>query len=155
MPDKYTVQGFKQDSELMAKNFYVVWNEDENPTVLARITAKDGTGTLAKRGEGNWLKRADITSIVRNVFDLSSATPDTVVLGPTTLSLTTVVLDTPDNSGDIWTVDMVGYNFIDTVPLTPFATGGNRYSVEYIVTLTGGTVFHALYSGPTKAIRSS
>lgn len=135
--------------------FRVSWNEDGDATVLGRITARDGSGSATgKNGEGNWLQQADVSSITRNVFDLDGGTPNTAT-DSDSLTVATVVLDTPITTNVIWTLDTTGYNFLDDVPAARFPTGGRRYRIEYVVTLAGGAVFHGNYEGQAKPIRSS
>lgn len=141
----------------MAKKspFNVRWNEDGSATVLGRITARDGTGTATGvNGEGNWLKVADISTITCVVFDLDSTTPNVATATPT-VTVATDVLDTPVTTNVIWTEDTTGYNFLHDLAATLFPTGCRRIQIEYEVTLTGGTVFHGIYVGPVKPIRTS
>lgn len=139
----------------MATEFEVDWNEDSHATVLARITARDGTGAATSiDGEGNFLKQADISSITCKVFDLDGDTPDTAIFTPT-VTISSAVLDTPVTTNVIWTKDVTGYNFQHDLANTNFPIGGRRYRVEYAVTLTGGTVFHAAFTGIAKPIRTS
>ena len=135
--------------------FQVEWTEDSDATVLGRITARNGTGTATGvAGEGNWLKQADITSITRKVFDLESATPETAIFS-STVTVSTAVLDTPVTTSVLWTKDTTGYNLLDDIAASNFPTGRRTYRVEYVVTLTGGAVFHGAYKGPAKPVSSS
>ena len=139
----------------MASNFAVVWDEDATATVLGRITAREGTGDATGiAGEGNFLKQADISTITCAVFDLSGSDPNTAIATPT-VTIATDVLDAPVTTDVLWTQDATGYNFIHDLASGNFPTGGSRYSVEYTVTLTGGTVFHGEYSGLARPIRTS
>lgn len=135
--------------------FYVKWSEDSTQTILGRITAKNGTGAYTGvRGEGNWIKKADLTSITGKVFDLDGVTPDT----PTfefTVDLNTAILDIPDASGKVWTLDEIGFNFEWNLPITYIPTGGRRFEVEFEVKLTGGSVFVGIYKGTAEAVRGS
>lgn len=136
-------------------NFSVTWKEDSTATVLARITARQGTGAATGiAGEGNWLKQADLTSITCKVFDLDSATPATPVATPSVV-ISTSVLDTPVTATTIWTVDATGYNFIHDLDSTVFATGGHRYNVEYKFTMINGSVFHCVFRGQAQPIEGS
>ncbi len=135
--------------------FRVTWNEDGSASVLGRLTARDGGGAATGvDGEGKWLQQADVQTITCNIFDLSSLTPDTPLSSPAVV-VATSILDTPVTDNEIWTRDTIGYNFLHDLISTSFPSGGNRYSVEYTVTLTGGTVFHAVYTGVATPIRSS
>ncbi len=134
--------------------FTVQWNEDGDATVLGRITARTGSGgATGVEGEGNWLLAADVSSIERKVFDLDGSTPDTPVITSLTVATSVVVATGTDNV--IWVKDDVGYNFIDDIPASSFPTGGNRYRVEYKVTLAGGSVFHGIYEGQASSIKGS
>lgn len=138
--------------------FAVLWSEDATATCLGRITARNATGSATGRaGEGKFLKQADIASITCKVFDLDGATPDTPVATPT-VTISSAILDTPDTADTLWTVDTYGYNFIHDIANTVFADGNHRYRVEYTVTLASGLgsgVFHGVYEGQARPIRSS
>ena len=139
----------------MASPFQVVWREDGDATVLARITARDGTGAATGvDGEGNFLKQADITSISCAIFDLDGDDINTAISTPT-VTVATHVLDTPVTTAVLWTKDTTGYNFLHDLKGTEFPTGGSRYSVEYKVTLSGGAIFHGVYEGQARPIRTS
>lgn len=138
--------------------FKIEWNEDGSATVLGRLTARDGTGAATgRKGEGRFLKRADILTINRKVFDLDGGSPDSPTNGVSgeDIDIAAVILDTPVTSTEIWTKDSYGYNLIDDLGPTLFPEGGHHYSVEYRVQTTGGFVFHAAYTGPARAVRGS
>ena len=136
-------------------NFQVVWKEDSTATVLGRLTARNGTGTATGvAGEGRWLKQADISTIAYKIFDLNSATPDTPIKTDTA-TVSAVVLDTVVTSTEIWTKDAIGYNFLHDLAATDFPIGDRLYELEYVVTLSGGAVFHAIYHGVAAPVRSS
>ena len=133
----------------------VDWREDSTATVLARVTARNGSGSATGvAGEGNWLQIADVSSITMNTFDVDSATPDTVV-DTAALTVASVILDSPVTATTIWTKDTTGYNFIHDLSAGYFPTGNRRYDVEYIFTLAGGEVFHVIFTGQTVPVRSS
>lgn len=139
----------------MSVPFYVEWSEDGDATALGRITARNGSGAATGvDGEGNWLQQADVSTITCKVFDLNSATPDTPIATPT-VTVSTSVLDTPATTNVIWTKDSTGYNFLHDLAASNFPTGEHWYRVEYTVTLSGGAVFHGVYEGPARSIRSS
>lgn len=134
--------------------FAVNWNEDSDATVLARVTARGGTGAATGiDGEGNFLKIADVSTIKRHVFDLGGATPDVGV--ETTVVVATAILDIPVIAQTIWTKDTTGYNFLDDVGAANFPTGGNIYRIEYVFTLVGGIVFHGFFEGPAELVKVS
>ena len=135
--------------------FKINWDEDGDATVLGRITARNGTGAATGvDGEGKFLKQADITEIERKTFDLDGASPATPT-DTTILVIATVVLDTPVTDKEIWTLDDTGYNLLDDVAAALFPDGGNRYNLEYKITLTGGAVMHGSYEGLAKKIDGS
>ena len=139
----------------MAAEFEINWDEDDGIAILGRLVSRNGTGTFTgASGEGNWLKAADIGSITRKVFDLDGADPDTPI-DTDTISPASVIIDPPDTSGEIWTKDAIGINFLDDLSPDTFPTGGHRYHVEYEVVLTGGGRFHSLYKGRARSIRGS
>ena len=136
-------------------HFTVVWNEDGSPTVLGRITARDGTGAATGvDGEGNFLKQADISTITCAIYDRSGTTPEVAISTPT-VTISTSVLDTVITANTIWTMDDTGYNFLHDLADTAFPTGGSLYVVEYVVTLTGGAVFHGVFEGIARGVITS
>lgn len=131
------------------------WREDSTATVLARLTARDGSGSATGvNGEGNWLQQADISTITCAVFDLDSTTPSTAINEPT-VTIADVILDTPVTTNTLWTKDLKGYNFIHDLGPANFPTGNHTYRVEYTVTLGSGTVFHLTFEGIAQAIHTS
>ena len=136
--------------------FAVNWKEDSTAEVLARVTARNGSGSATGvNGEGNWLQQADISSIACNVYNLTSDpdgdSPNNI--GPLTVS--SVIVDTPVTSQAAWTIDTVGYNFIHTIAGTVFPTGGSIYRVEYLFTLSGGATFFEYFEGPANPLIQS
>lgn len=125
----------------------VVWQEDGSATALARVCARDATGApTGVSGEGNWIKRADLSSITCKVFDRSSTPPDTPIATPT-VTTSTAILDTPITDGLIWDVDDVGYNFLFDLAGTCFPIGGHKYLVEFYFTTTGGKTWCLAFEG--------
>lgn len=125
------------------------WQEDGSATLLARVTARDGTGAATGvPGEGNWIKQADLSTITCKVFDRTPgyATPDTAIATPT-VTISSAIQDTPVTSDAIWTVDLVGYNFLFDVAGTNFPTGGHTYRVELYFTTTGSKTWTIAYEG--------
>ena len=137
-------------------DFYVRWAEDGSATVLARVTARDGTGSYTGvRGEGNWLKQADVSTITCKVFDLDGTDPTTPTREPA-VTVSSAILDTPVTDGEDWDEDDTGYNFQHDLLSTDFPTGERRYRVEYKFTLTGsGAVFHGSFQGTARPITGS
>ena len=132
----------------------VTWPEDGSATVLARLTARDGSGVYTGvRGEGNWLTRADVVSIECRVFDLD-ADPNTPISEPDSTPNSNILAE-PDTSGEVWTVDNVGFNFIHSLPAGSFPTGGHRYAVEYKVIPTSGRQFYMEFVGVARPVIGS
>lgn len=113
----------------------VQWNEDGSATVMARLMARNGSGDTVT-GEGKWLKQADFTSITCNIFDTTAA--DAEVGTAPTVTVSSVIIDTPVTDRAIWTKDDVGYNFLLDLAGTYFPTGGHVYTVQMYAALTGG-----------------
>lgn len=123
-------------------------------TLLARVTAREGTGTATGvAGEGNWIKQADLSAIACNVYDLSSSTPSTAVVTPT-VTISTAIQDSPVTTSVLWTLDTTGYNFVYNLPTTAFPTDGHLYKTEVKFTLTSGTIGFAVYEGLATATYS-
>ena len=103
--------------------------EDGGITVMARVVDNDGENVL----------QADVTSISRTVFNLavSKTVPVSVA---TAIVVADSVFDTLQTD-DRWTEDATGYNFLDTIPASVFATGGCTYRAEYEFTPTTGEVY--------------
>lgn len=133
----------------------VTWQEDGTATVLARVCARDATGAwTGEKGEGRFVKQADLSSITCNVFDRSSETPSTAIATPT-VTISSAIQDSPVTNQEIWTLDTVGYNFVYDLAASNFPTGGNEYLVEFKFTTTGGTVWHLVFQGPAAKIVGS
>ena len=131
----------------------VIWNEDGSATVLGRLTARDGTGTATGvKGEGNWLKQADLSTITFSVYDEADGTQ---ITAPTTVTISSSVLDKPDTTDVLWTKDATGYNFIHDLGPANFPTGGTIYRVEYKITTNSGAVGWGKYRGPAKTALTS
>lgn len=132
--------------------FAVNWKEDSTPDILGRVTARNGTGLATGiNGEGKFLKQADFDNITAQFYNLTTD-PDGEDPTPLTLEPSDVILDTPDDSEEIWVKDDVGYNFIHTPSAALFATGGSIYRIEYRFELIGGEVFHEYFEGPAQPI---
>lgn len=135
--------------------YNVEWREDGDCTILARVTARDGSGAATGvSGEGNWLEPADVSSITCKVFDLNGETPDTPSTAPT-VTVGDAILDPPITAETLWTQDATGYNFLHDLAASNFPLGDHRYLVEYKFTLTGGAVFHLVLDGVAKPVRGS
>jgi len=138
-----------------ARNFDVTWREAATATVLARLTSRTGTGTATGvKGEGNWVRQADLVSIAYQAFDESSDNAE-VTAGPQTVSIAGTVLDTPVTSTALWTADTTGYNFLHDLPPATFPEGGHLYRVEYKFTFTGGAIGFAVFRGEALEVLSA
>jgi hypothetical protein len=127
------------------KVFKCKWNEDGSAYVLARIEKKDSSYDLVPA------QQADVSSIVRRVFRTSDST---LILGPTTITVATAVLDSL-STGSIWDADSTGFNFFDTVPPTAFPDGDTEYRVEYKITMADGFVSWLLVAGTSLPVITS
>lgn len=133
----------------------VVWIEDGSAVALGRLASDSGTGDwTGVEGEGNFLKQADIDTITYKVFDRSTTTPDTAILTGT-LTLSSVIFDTPVKDKKLWPDDDYGYNFKHTLPTTAFPTGDNVIRVEYKITTVGSAVGWGIYEGPVESVVTS
>lgn len=141
-------------SNRAAARFYPTFPEDGSCTILGRITARNGTGeSTGNPGEGRFIKQADLSEILCYIYDLG-VSAETPSFTPT-VTISSVILDTPDTTDEIWTADGYGCNFTHDLLPEYFPTGGNKYCVEYKFTTTGGTVFWASFEGPAWPVRSS
>lgn len=118
-----------------------VW-EDGDATELARIQIN-----------GADMVQADLSSIQRKIFDVSSDTKGTA-LETTNPSIGSVVFDTLQTDGR-WSKDNTGYNFRDKVAAASLDTGGRTYRVEYLFTGTGGEKFFVVWEHPLKGVHTS
>lgn len=137
------------------QDFPVEFREDGTALCLARVTADDATGSATGiSGEGYWIKQADLYSITCAVYDESSSTPDTAIATPT-ITISSVIIDTPVTDGILWTVDRTGYNFKCRMAASSFPNGNHKYRIEFKFTTTGSYVFWVNYTGTAKAVRTS
>ena len=118
-----------------------IW-EDGDATEMARFQV-DGVNGV----------QADVASITRKIFDLSSATP-TTALETTTPAVASVIFNALQTDAR-WTEDSTGYNFKQRIAGTSFSTGGSTYRVEYEFTGAGGEKFWIVFEHPAKKVHSS
>lgn len=105
-----------------------------------RITAR-----LIDAGTGDLPLAADITSITRRVFDVTSDPNSTTEIGSAvTLTIADVWEDTPVTDDDEWTAGTGGYNFHDVIDTTIVAGGAakKKYRISYKITPDAGKVFY-------------
>lgn len=117
--------------------------------------AKDIHGTAFKNGSavlmarivdaaGANLQQAGLSAIEYTIFELNPCRPDVLVAvgGHDGVSLTVAnVIHNALQTGGLWTVDEVGYNFrheIDVVSSEAFPKAGVQYQVRYELTPTTG-----------------
>lgn len=135
--------------------FEVDWREDGTATVLARLTARNGSGSATGvPGEGKWVQQADLSTITYRAFDESDDDTE-ITSGATSVTISSAVIDTPVTSTQIWTRDTVGYNFLHDLPPATFPTGGHVVRVEYKFTFADGTVGWAVFRGEAHSVTSS
>lgn len=102
--------------------------------LLARATARRATGSsTGVADEWKWLLQANVHTVVRKVYDLSSSTPSTAI-NTQSLTVADVIYDTAQS----WSKDSVGWNFADAIPGTVMTSPGSTYRVDYTVTLASG-----------------
>lgn len=131
-----------------AKQIETQWQAGSVNTFLGRLTAIDGTGQpTGVRGEGNWLKQADVSTMAYAVYDITDQDSVTTVVSSTSLTVSTVLSDTPSNNTARWPNDGIGYNLTHSIPAASFPTRGNRYRVVYTVTLTSGSASQIVVQG--------
>lgn len=139
--------------------FRVNWKEDGDCTVLGRVTARNGSGAATGiDGEGNFVQQADVSSILFKIFDLDSDDPTTATNGSgagESLTVSSIILDTVVTTNVIWTKDETGYNFLHDIAASYFPHPNREYEVEYKFTLSGGAIFHGVYTGLTIPVRGS
>lgn len=103
-----------------------------------------------RKADRTAIQQADVTSIARNIFELTAADPagskvtDALVVADT-------VYDALQTGGG-WTVDTTGYNFLDTVPAARLATAGAAYLVQYRATLSDGQTLTWEYEPDMEAV---
>lgn len=86
----------------------------------ARVVDRDGSVVVQGDFSG---------SVLRRVYDLGSATPQTAIL-----SNTAVIGDVIFNSLQSWDLDDIGFNFRDSVTSNSVAwEGGHSYRLSYLL----------------------
>lgn len=118
-------------------------NEDGSFSVLARVTALEGTGTEVQAEEGPSLKQVDVSAITCKVYDLGTnrdAQTGTPVAPDPVLTPAANLFDTLRTSGWPTKRDKAGYNFRHDVAATYCTSPENWYLLEYKFTVTGGGV---------------
>lgn len=116
------------------------FQEDGSCDIRARIMAKDATGSTANSGEGYALRQADLSAISLSVYDITSEGSPTLVTGPGTLTIASVISNSLVTTAALWKADTYGYNFAYVLPPASFPAGGRIYQAEFKFTTTGGAV---------------
>ncbi len=140
-----------------ASTWYGKVNEAGDYTVLARITALDGTGTQVLPEEGYCLTQADIDTISCKVFDLGTNKNDPTGVEVTPApSITAVdnILDTLATNGWPVSEDQAGYNFKHTLGPEYAPEAEHWYLIEYKITLTTTTIIWGRVKVKTVLIQS-
>lgn len=105
--------------------------EGSRATFLSRIVAPDGS----------YLTQADIDAITYYVYDSDDLT-NHLYTGP--IDKTTAVFDTLQ-TGNLWTIDDTGYNFIYTAQETENLEARHRYTIQFIFTLSTAETFPVVF----------
>jgi hypothetical protein len=118
-----------------------------NPADISGSVFKNGTAALMARIIGadmDPIEQADVADIVYSIYQMTDSAPDErdPVEGHTavTLSAANVIYDSLQ-TGDQWTIDATGYNFMHVPPIDAhpaFPVAGKRFLVEYTITPTSG-----------------
>ena len=108
---------------------------------------KNGSAVLLARivdGAGENVQQSGIASIKYSIYELDSCRPDNLVVvtghNDVSLNVSGVIFDSLQTGG-LWTVDDVGYNFrheIDVSATEAFPKAGVQYQVRYKLTPTAG-----------------
>lgn len=101
----------------------------DTPALLARIEGRDGN-------DSSPIVQSDVSSIRYTVVDLDDGDRESV---GGTLNKTDVIFNTLQ-TGAIWTVDDVGFNFLHELPAEAIDQDDHRFVAEYTVELTSGAV---------------
>jgi hypothetical protein len=108
---------------------------------------KNGSAILMARivdAAGASVQQSGLTAIEYSIFELDPCRPDNLVAVAGHDGVTLVVADVIFNAlqtGGLWTVDAVGYNFrheIDVSTTEAFPKAGAQYQVRYQLTPTSG-----------------
>ena len=118
-----------------------IW-EDGDATEMARFQVDGANGV-----------QADVTSIERQIFNITGSTPDTALFTDA-ITVNDAVFDTLQTD-DRWDADSTGYNFRDRIPGSKFASGACTYRVEYWFTGSSSEKFPIVYEHPARAVLSS
>lgn len=105
--------------------------EGSRATFLSRIVAPDGS----------YLVQGDIDAITYYVYNSDDLT-NHLYTGP--IDKTTAVFNTLQ-TGDMWTVDDIGYNFLYTMEETEDLEPRTRYTIQFIFTLSTAETFPIIF----------
>ena len=131
--------------------YEVQFQEGGTAIVRARLAAPDGTGlATGVSGEGKWLRQDDFSTITWEVFKEVDNAWESV--GSGSLTVSSVIFDSPITSTENWTKDTVGHNFVASFSATLFSDGNVNHKIEIKCILTGGTVFWGVFEGLTSPV---
>jgi hypothetical protein len=122
-------------------------------TLYGRLTAKDGTGTVANPGEGKCLKQADLHALWFMILSLTD-TPDKMIFTPTSLPIANVIFDALQTSSNDagYRGDSAGFNFRYTIVPKILNAGGRSYRATVRTVTTGGGVGYAIWNITTRPV---
>lgn len=133
--------------------------EDGHCSMLARVTAIEGSGTQVTGDLGKPVLQADVSTITCKVFDLGTdpnATSGTEVGSAPSVVVASTIFDTLQTTGWDVNLDSSGYNFRHAIAgATYFTDGGDYFAIEYKFTLTSATVFWVVYRVQAVAVLTS
>lgn len=133
-------------------------NEDGTFSIMARVTALEGTGTLVYDREGPCLTQADISAITVKVINLGSnkdATSGTEITPVLTITVSDNIYDTLQTVGWPTEKDYAGYNFRHDIGPTYAPNGSEWYLIEYRIALNGGGVVWVRVKVKSVAVQTS
>lgn len=135
--------------------FYGAGDEGGSATLLARVTALQGTGQVVRDHEGRCLLPGDVAAITVKIFDIgvNRSAPTGVEVASYSLAPNEVLSDTLSTS--CWPAnDPWGWNFRAAINQSYFNVGGHWYRVEVRFELTGGEVTWLIAKMRARAIMS-
>ena len=121
--------------------------EDSSVALMARVEGADGAN----------ITQATVSSIDYDVYESTSATPNTEVVVTVSLTVSSVVFDALQTDSGWDTVeDPLGFNFRYVALPAHFPNGGAYYDIEIKMTMSDGSVLHLQFGYSTaKGLRRS
>jgi len=143
-PDwQLTVAGFVGQLTIANQHYH----EHGPMSIVHRYSAYEGD-EMVVRGRpvtegGAAILRSGVSTVLFNVFDLSSATAATAI--HTETLPVDQMFSAALRAGSGWRKDAIGFSFEHTLDGLPFIEGGRVYRVEYVFGLSaGGSIKHAV-----------